>query len=404
MFKAQQMNSNTKAVERAGWLSILVNVFLTLLNFFIAIFSGSLAVTAEMTHNLIDLVAAIALLIGLKLSQRKSKDFPYGLFKLENVIAVIIALLIFVTGYEIATEAIFSPPRELTVNALMLVGVFLSIVVPLAFSRYEMRVGREANSPSLIADAQEYRVHIFSSGIVLLALLGHLLGLALDRWAALLVVVFVVKTGWELLIDGMRVLLDASLDAETLRKVRGILESDPLVAKVKSLMGRNAGRYRFIEGEVMLRTDDLEKGYAARIRMESAIREAIMHVDRVVIHYEPMVRAHIRYAVPLENTTGVLSEHFGEAPYFALFTVRRSDGMLEKEEIHSNPSKEVPKAKGIRVAEWLVSNKIDVLFVKESFKGRGPEYVFSNAGIELRTLPTDSLFELYTAVTPGKNS
>jgi cation diffusion facilitator family transporter len=371
-------------VERAGWLSIGVNVFLAALNLIIATASGSLAVAAEAVHNLVDLVAAVAVLAGLKLSQRKSKDFPYGLYKVENIVAVVIALLIFFTGYEIASEALLSPARETTVNPLMLGGVVLAMIVPLSFSAYEMRVGQAANSPSLIADAQEYRAHVFSSGVALLALVGQMVSVPLDRVAALVIVVLIAKTGWELLVDGMRVLLDASLDAETLVKVRAILEGDPQVVDVTALTGRNAGRYRFIEAEVALRTHDLEKAHEAGARLEAAIRTQVPHVDRVLVHYEPATRTHLRHAAPLADVTGTLSQHFGEAPYFALVTVRTADGVLERQEVVANPFVEVPKAKGIRVAEWLVAQKADVVLIKESLKGKGPEYVFGDAGVQMQ--------------------
>ena len=387
------MSLNEQSVERAGWLSIGVNVFLMALNLAITVASGSLAVAAETVHNLVDLVASVAVLAGLKLSQRKSKDFPYGLYKVENVVAVIVALLIFFTGYEIASQAILSPAREATVSPLMLGGVIVAMIVPLAFSAYEMRIGRAANSPSLIADAQEYRAHVFSSGVVLLALIGQMANLPLDRIAALLIVVLIGKTGWELLSDGMRVLLDASLDAETLNRVRAILEGDPQVVDVTALTGRNAGRYRFIESEIVLRTHDLDKAHAASARLEAAIREHVPHIDRVLIHYEPAARTHIRYAVPLADATGTLSEHFGEAPYFALATVRTADGVLERQEMQANPFVEVLKAKGIRVAEWLVAQKSDVVLMKESLKGKGPEYVFGDAGVEVRVTEVATLEE-----------
>ena len=143
-----------------AWLSIAVNIFLSLLNLAIAAASGSLAVAAEMVHNLVDLVASVAVLAGVKISERESRAFPYGLYKVENVVAVGVAILIFVSGYEIAKEAIFAEPEATTVNGWMLAGVALSAVIPLAFSVYEMRVGRKLNSPSLMADAQEYRAKL----------------------------------------------------------------------------------------------------------------------------------------------------------------------------------------------------------------------------------------------------
>jgi cation diffusion facilitator family transporter len=328
-------------------------------------------------------MASVAVLVGLKISQRRSKSFPYGLYKVENVIAVGVAGLIFFTAFEIIQEALFASQRQTTVNPWMLAGVMLSAVIPLAFSHFELRAGKAANSPSLIAEAQEYRAHIFSSGVVLISLIGHIFGLSLDRPAALLVVFFIARTGWELLKDGMRVLLDASLDAETLAQVRQIIENDPATAQIKTLTGRNSGRYRFLEAEVTLRRDDLKKAHAISQRIEQAIRAAVPHVERVLIHYEPTGSIHRRDAFPLANPDGRLCEHFGQAPYFALVTSRLSDGAVEKQEVVQNPHREVPKAKGIRVAEWLVSQKVDRVVLKEDLHGKGPEYVFADAGVEM---------------------
>jgi cation diffusion facilitator family transporter len=375
--------------SRVAWASIAVNIVLSLLNLAIAAASGSLAVAAEMVHNLVDLVASVAVLVGVKLSERESRAFPYGLYKVENVVAVGVAILIFFTAYEIAKQALSAEARPATVQGWMLVGVGLSTVIPLAFSLYEMRVGRELNSPSLMADAQEYRAHVFSSGVVLLALIGQMVGAPLDRYAALVIVVLIARTGWELLADGMRVLLDASLDAETLEQVRAIIEAEPTVTEVRWVVGRNAGRYRFLEADLALRVDDLEKAHAVSQRLERTIREQVSHVERVLIHYEPRVRTHARYAVPLADAQGTVSEHFGESPYFALVTVRlpgtapgAADAQIERQEIVANPHQHVKKAKGIRVAEWLVGLKADAVLLREDVHGKGPAYVFADAGVD----------------------
>jgi cation diffusion facilitator family transporter len=393
---------------QVAWASIAINIFLSLLNLAIAAASGSLAVAAEMIHNLVDLVASVAVLAGVKISERESRAFPYGLYKVENVVAVGMAILIFFTGYEIAKEALFAEAEAATVSGWMLAGVALSAVVPLVFSVYEMRVGRSLNSPSLMADATEYRIHVFSSGIVFVALIGQMIGLPLDRYAALVIVILIIKTGWELLSDGMRVLLDASLDSETLNQVRAIVEADPAVVEVRSLVGRNAGRYRFLEADVTLRVDDLEKAHAVGQRIERAIREQVPHVERVLVHYEPRVRTHLRVAVPLADAGGTVSAHFGEAPFFGLATVRIGDGQaldglrpvdergpaVERQEVVANPYLGVGKAKGIRVGEWLVSLKTDVVLLQEDVHGKGPAYVFADAGVETRLTGASTLVEV----------
>jgi len=383
-------------VERWGWYSIAVNVILALINLAIATASGSLAVEAEMIHNLVDLLTAVAVLIGLKLSTRKSKDFPYGLYKLENVVAVVLAVMTFFTAYEIARDALLEPTGLATVDPWMLGGVAVAAAIPLAFSHFELRAGRAANSPALIADAREYRAHVFTTGIVFAALLAQWFNLPLDRVAALVIVVAIGKTGWDLLSDGMRVLLDASLDADTILQIRAIITAEPTVAELKWVTGRNAGRFRFVEAEVTLRVHELEKAEATIRRIETQIREAVPYVDRVLIHAEPMERTHLRYAVPLNDPGGTLSEHFGEAPYFGLVILRLADGAIEQQQVIANPHTEVERAKGIRVAEWLVAQKVDVVLLKQSLRGKGPTYVFGDAGVEMQETTATTLSEALT--------
>ncbi len=379
----QGQKSYGPVVERWGWMSIGINILLSALNLEIALASGSLAVTSEMVHNLVDLMAAVVLLIGLRISQRKSKSFPYGLYKIENVVSVMLSMLIFLTGYEITRDAIVGSLGPTTVNPWFLVGVAFSAIIPMVFSHFELRAGRMANSPSLIASATEYRIHIFTSGIVFVSLIAHYFGLNLDRIAALLVVVFIIRTGWELLKDGMRVLLDASLDPDTLSQVRELIESDPATDQIHSLTGRNSGRYRFLEAEITLRITDLKKAHDASLRIEQAIREKIPYVERVLIHYEPSSPESICYAFPLANPNGDLSDHFGEAPYFELVRIKLSNGEIDRQEILQNPYRGLAKAKGILVAEWLLSQKVDKVILKELIQGKGPGYVFVNSGVEV---------------------
>jgi len=371
-------------LERWGWVSLGVNIVLALLNLAVAWASGSLAVTAEMVHNSIDVASAVAVLVGLRLATRDSEDFPYGLYKVENLVAVGVSVLTLFTAYEIGKEALASSLSQPTITPLVIGGVLASALLPLFYSVLELRAGRRAQSPALIASAQDHRTHFFTSGLVLAALLAQQVGLPLDRLAALVVVVIVGKSGWNLLVDGMRVLLDASLDAETLSRLREAITQEPLVTEVRYVTGRNAGRYRFVESSVVLRTVDLEASEAAVQRIQQSIQEIVPNVDRALIYARPMERTHLRYAVPLESIDGPVSPHLGEAAYFGLATLRTSDGQVQQQEVVANPHAAVPKAKGLRVAEWLVGLKVDIVLLREDLSGKGPMYVFGNAGVEPR--------------------
>jgi predicted Fe-Mo cluster-binding NifX family protein len=191
----------------------------------------------------------------------------------------------------------------------------------------------------------------------------------------------------------MRVLLDASLGPETLLEIREIILDEPTVADLKWVTGRNAGRFRFVEAELMLRVRDLKKAEAITRRIEEKIDQAVPFVERVLIHAEPMERTHLRYAAPIAEAGGALSKHFGEAPVFAVVAVRLEDEVTTERRTLANPYLEEERAKGIRVAEWLVEQKVDVVFLKESLRGKGPVYVLGDAGVEMRETEAATLEE-----------
>ena len=84
-------------------------------------------------------------------------------------------------------------------------------------------MGAEIESPSLIADARHMWVDMLSNAVVLAGLLSSLAGFNLDRIAAFIVVFFIAWAGGKILIDGVRVLLDASLDYQTLSSAEKLI-------------------------------------------------------------------------------------------------------------------------------------------------------------------------------------
>jgi cation diffusion facilitator family transporter len=394
----------TRTLERMGVYSLLVNMGLVVLKLGLAALSGSLALAASATDSAVDIFASLAVLIGLIISRRKTKTFPFGLYKVENLVSVVIALLIFLASYEIAKEALLAPATEVTTEWWVLTGTGLTVLIPLLFSRYELSVGRMANSPSLVADARHFQTDILSSGVVFVAMVANAVGFPTDRLGALLVVPFVARSGWDLMADGMKVLLDASLDAETLGQVRAIIQSYPGVAQVRSVAGRNSGRYRFLQADIEVRTTDLEKAHRLSERLERAIRGEVSNVERVLIHYEPQVKTSFIYGVPLQDASGTVSGHLGKAPYFALVELRAEDGALLRQEIVANPHQELEKQKGIEVAKMLVSQGVDILLVKESLEGKGPSYVLADAGVDTQLTEAETLAQVVAELTNRSGS
>jgi len=387
------VRDDTAQVCRVAGYAFVLNLFLAVMKGFLAVTSGSLAIMAGAIDSGTDAIASFVIYGGVKLSTRKTRAFPLGLYKLENVASVLIAIFIFIAGYEIAAQ-VFSGQERLPQIPLPYIWLLAAATLTIfLFGRYAIRVGRRTHSPTLIAEGRHRQVDVLSSIVVLVAaFLGYLgvdwniRGITIDQMGACLILVFIVRAGWDLLSDGMRVLLDASIDFATLDRIQEIIKNDPQVDRIIELSGRNAGRFQFIHAEVTVKTQDLEAAHQVSRHLEARIREQIPHIEKITILYEPRKRENVRIALPLADEKGRISAHFGEAPWFAVVLVQRTDQTVQKTEVLKNPHAATETAKGIRVAEWLVQAGVDHVGMKEDVSRKGPGYVLANGGIQVVTV------------------
>ncbi|MFC1857200.1 cation diffusion facilitator family transporter [Thermodesulfobacteriota bacterium] len=381
--------------EKIGTYSIAINILLVAIKGFLSFLSGSVALMADAVHSFTDVISSATVLVGIKISKRKSKNFPYGLYKVENFVSILSSLLIFLAGCKII-HTVFIQPHRLRVEYLpyAVAGMVLTIGITFAFSRYELRQGKEIGSPSLIADAEHIKTDMLSSMVILVALISGFFGLAIDKIAALVVVFLVFKASIGIFTDALRVLLDASIDFATMDQVKSIILKDPRVAEVIELRGRNSGRFKFIEADILIKGKNLDKAYSVTRKIEEEIRKCVLHVDHILIHYRPQKKDTNTIAIPLQGDKQSISEHFGEASYFYFLTIRERDGAILSEEYCRNPFAEEEKGKGIKVSEWLLKKAVDSVYSPKGFKGKGPGYVFSDAGVTVIPANGKSLEEI----------
>ncbi len=372
------------AGERLALASVLVNLLVTGLKYFLGVFSGSLALLADAVHSSADVVSSASIWAGIRLSRRKSKMFPYGLYKVENLVALITAAIILLAGYEIVRSVLWAGERVRAERLpYAMAGVMAIALILLSFSRYELKRAKGLHSPSLEADAHHLTTDLFSSCLILVGLAGTYwqIKFPLDKAAALVIVVLIGWVGVKIAVDAIRVLLDASLDFTTLNTIREIILETPQVSKISSLTGRNSGRFKFIEADLALKIRELEKAHFVANQIENRIKSRVPNVDHVLIHYEPIKKLTQVIALPVAADRVHLSEHFGEAPYFLVLTLRSEDKGLLEEKLLPNPHRTVQSGKGIKVSEWLLSQGVDEVVAAKSFAHKGPYYVFADAGV-----------------------
>ena len=388
-------DKETESLLSKRWaaFSLGLNALFAVVKFILYPVTGSSAILAEAVHSLTDVVGSFLVISGLYLSEKRSEQFPWGLYKIENFVAIISSGLIFLTAYEIA-RMIFMPGAELKNLDIGMAAVFLMALPNLVFYKYESRIAKTVNSPSLTADAENWKMDTVSLIVVGVGVTGARFSYhVMDRIAAVLVLLAVIRSGYGILKGSVKSLLDASVDKSTLGRMRSIIAGFVQVKEVVELNARNSGRFIFVTAVVRLAVKRLHEAHGVADAMEQEIKNQIPFVERLVIHYEPVEKAYQRYAVPLTNREGGISEHFSKAPFIALWD-KRPDGTVSTPEVLENPFLNLEKGSGIRLAELLVEKGADVLYAKEDFKGKGPEYVLSGAEVEVRKTELKNLQEM----------
>ena len=288
------MNSNKITVEQSEkekWAlgSLILNIFLTLIKFIFALITGSLSLLAEAIHSFSDLVVSIISLISVKLANKKTEEFPYGLYKIENIASIIISIFLFFTAYEIVKEALFSPKENELKNVELAIFVMvITMILTFFYSRLELRASERLNSPTLKADASHIWADFLSSVIVIVGLVGTYLGFNLDKYTAVIVSLFIVHSGWEIFTSGLKTLLDVSLDKAELEAIKDIIKRFPSVREIKYIRGREAGSFKFLEMEILLNNSSLRNAHKIVDKIADQIKREIPNIDSVFIHYEPV--------------------------------------------------------------------------------------------------------------------
>jgi membrane protease subunit HflK len=204
--------------ERTMALAVGVNLFVILLKFGLARSSGSLAMSASAWHSFADIFVGLFVLAGLFTSRAEaaSRQRTGRLSLVENGIALVVAGFIVVMGINIFRQVAGHPSHELMNLGPVTAVSLLTIVSAFVVSRLLLYVGRQEESPSLIASGYHAQMELWASAVVVLGLAGSALGLkSLDRAAAVLVVLFVAFAAYDIGTSALNAL-----------RARGLLQVD----------------------------------------------------------------------------------------------------------------------------------------------------------------------------------
>jgi len=392
-------NVKMNRVEKTAVFSALLTAVIAAVKLLAGTMFGSIALVADAIHSFTDIIGSVAVFFGARFSGIKSEKFPFGLYKLENLVSLFLALLIFYTAFEIFLEsfgALGSPGQS--AGPITIAAALFSLIVSVFLARYKMKVGKEENSPSMVSEAKHTKTDAISTVGVLIAVTASFAGFpALDPIIGIAVAVLVFKAGLEIFLDSSKVLLDISLDYKTMRKIEQIASKQKDV-KVMDIVARNSGSYVFVDLKLETGLKDLKRVSQVRQECEEKIRKAVPKIDKITIDVDYKRKDVLKYAVALESNSkeGPLAEEFGAARFFGIFTVDNKPGRRKvlSSNIIENPFCKSKERKGILAAEFLAKNKADVLFVKKEMHKGGAFYALQENFVEIKKTGKKSFKEL----------
>ena len=274
-------------------LSLLVVIGLVVLKVVVAIVTGSLSIIAQAADSFLDLFAVAVIFFAIGIATKPADDkHPFGHGKVEDIAAVVQALLIVTAGGLIIYSAVRRMISEVTIEMTGAgIGVMLvSIIVSIFLSRHLLRVSRATDSIALEAMAHNIAADVYSAAAVLAGLIAiHFTGISiLDPIIALLVALFILKVAYDVMKKSFGGLMDVRLSKVEEAEIQSCIgEHYSELVSFHKLRTRKAGSQRHIDLHlVMPQNTTVEEAHRLCDHLEEDIKTRLFDAS-VTIHVEP---------------------------------------------------------------------------------------------------------------------
>lgn len=281
-----------KLGQRVIWITIILNVFLSVLKVVIGIISNSNAMLADGIHSISDVGSSLGIIVGLFIAKKpEDLEHQYGHEKAETIATFLLSVLLIAVGLNIgynSVKLIFTGNAEVPGVAAIWAAI-ISIVVKEIQYRISIRTGKKINSDVLIADAWHHRSDALSSIAALIGIVGARFGYGfLDPLAGLIVSLIVVKVGVEIFIKGTNELMDESLEEEKLIKIVNAVITHRGVKTINDIKARKHGSMAYVDIEIAVDPDiTVSQGHDIAEDVEKIVYKKIENIKSVLVHVNP---------------------------------------------------------------------------------------------------------------------
>lgn len=285
-----EIYDNLKKGERGAWISIYAYILLSILKLIIGFWGHSEALRADGLNNTTDVIASIAVLIGLRIARKPpDRDHHYGHFRAETIASLVAAFIMFSVGLEVlftAGKSLFQPSTDSPDLMTAWVSLVCALVMFIVY-RYNNTLAKKVKSQSLKAAALDNRSDAFVSLGVFLGIMGSQFHIAwLDTVTAFIVGIIICKTAWEIFKEATHMLTDG-FSEELIKELTREIHVIPRVKGVKNIKGRMHGSYSLVDITIYVDPRlNVVESHNITVDIEKVMKEKF-NIFHSQIHIEP---------------------------------------------------------------------------------------------------------------------
>lgn len=279
-----------KLGERGAIVSIIAYICLSIIKLIFGYVGDSAALKADGLNNTTDIIASIAVLIGLKISQRPpDKDHGYGHWKSETIASLVASIIMAAVGIQVLTEAItsmFQGGKESPDMMTAYVGMGSALAMYFVY-RYNKKLANKINSKSVMAAAKDNLSDAWVSIGAAVGIAGSQLNMPwLDTITAIIVGLLICKTAWDIFKESSHELSDG-FDENKIQVYQEVITNISGVKGIKEIKGRNYGNNEVIDVVILVHsTLDIKQAHDIATQVEKALINEY-GIYEVHVHVEP---------------------------------------------------------------------------------------------------------------------
>lgn len=248
-----------KIVIRTSIISILSNIVLAGFKALVGLFANSIAIILDAVNNLSDALSSIITIVGTKLAGKApDKKHPYGYGRIEYITSLIVSAIVLYAGITALVESIkkIINPEVSDYSTITLIILVAGIIVKFILGIYVKKKGKDVNSNSLVASGSDaFNDALLSISVLASAIIYMIFGLSLEAYVGVLLSIFIIKGGLELIKESVDNMLGTRIESNLAKSIKREIAKEKEVQGAYDLVLHDYGPDKYL-GSVHIEVDD----------------------------------------------------------------------------------------------------------------------------------------------------